>query len=206
VTQRGQARNFGFAREARYKDRVKKDLTARESRLSTARGPWSLTVEQMGRGFAWLNTGTSPSLIVFVRTLEVRQRVKIGYSEEIAFHLGFIDGVQFKALIPSLRQEWLRSLFTLCARRASPLAAAPIRAPASIARLHRLAGFVREVVEIAWMERLKVGNTGAWRLKRVSFPPNVGLLSSAGDFSGGACAARPSRCDEGRAVDGVVGC
>ena len=105
----------------------------------------------MGRGFAWLNTGTSPSLIVFVRTREVPQRVKIGYSEEIAFHLGFIDGVQFKALIPSLRQEWLRSLFTLCARRASPLAAAPIGAPASIARLHRLVGFVREVVEIAWM-------------------------------------------------------
>ena len=48
-------------------------------------------------------------------------------------------GVQFKALITSLGQEWLRSLFTLCARRASPLAAAPGWSTCgSIARLHRL--------------------------------------------------------------------
>jgi hypothetical protein len=88
----------------------------------------------MGRGFAWLNTGTSPSLIVFARTLDARQKVKLGYSEEIAFHLGFIDGVQFKALIPSLRREWLRSLFTLCARRASPLAAAQVHSQTSPTR------------------------------------------------------------------------
>jgi glucose-1-phosphate thymidylyltransferase len=61
-----------------------------------------LNVERMGRGYAWLDTGTPDSLVDaanFVRTLEARQGVKICCPEEIAFELGFIDGAQFEAII-----------------------------------------------------------------------------------------------------------
>lgn len=53
-----------------------------------------LHVVQMGRGFAWLDTGTPDSLLDaadFVATLERRQGMKIACPEEIAFRLGFID-------------------------------------------------------------------------------------------------------------------
>jgi glucose-1-phosphate thymidylyltransferase len=62
----------------------------------------ALNVERMGRGYAWLDTGTPDSLVdaaSFVRTLEVRQGVKICCPEEIAFDLGFIDEAQFEAII-----------------------------------------------------------------------------------------------------------
>ena len=61
----------------------------------------SLNVESMGRGFAWLDTGTPDSLLEaaeFVRTLEHRQGFKISCPEEIAFNLGFIDQHQLMAL------------------------------------------------------------------------------------------------------------
>lgn len=53
-----------------------------------------LKVAMMGRGFAWLDTGTHDSLIEageFVRTLEKRQGLKVGAPEEVAFRMGFID-------------------------------------------------------------------------------------------------------------------
>jgi glucose-1-phosphate thymidylyltransferase len=53
-----------------------------------------LTVELMGRGYAWLDTGTHASLLDagnFVRTLEERQGVQIGSPDEIAFEKGWID-------------------------------------------------------------------------------------------------------------------
>src|SRR5205823_3383261 len=53
-----------------------------------------LHVERMGRGFAWLDTGTFGSLIdaaSFVQTLETRQGMKVACLEEIAFRRGFID-------------------------------------------------------------------------------------------------------------------
>ena len=54
----------------------------------------SLTVETMGRGYAWLDTGTHESLLdagAFVRTLEDRQGLQMGSPDEIAFAAGWID-------------------------------------------------------------------------------------------------------------------
>jgi glucose-1-phosphate thymidylyltransferase len=53
-----------------------------------------LEVELMGRGFAWLDTGTHRSLLdagQFVQTIEDRQGLKIACLEEIAFRMGWID-------------------------------------------------------------------------------------------------------------------
>ena len=75
-----------------------------------------LTVEMMGRGYAWLDTGTPDSLIEaadFVRTLEKRQGFKIACPEEIAFDRGFIDAAQLEALAGSFGSsdygQYLRS-------------------------------------------------------------------------------------------------
>jgi glucose-1-phosphate thymidylyltransferase len=60
-----------------------------------------LTVEQMGRGFAWLDTGTPDSLLAaadFVATLEKRQGFRIACPEEIAFKGRFIDRGQLQKL------------------------------------------------------------------------------------------------------------
>jgi glucose-1-phosphate thymidylyltransferase len=60
----------------------------------------SLTVERMGRGFAWLDTGTHESLLDagnFVRTLEHRQGLQVGCPDEIAYRARWIDRDQLKA-------------------------------------------------------------------------------------------------------------
>jgi glucose-1-phosphate thymidylyltransferase len=64
-----------------------------------------LHVELMGRGYAWLDTGTPDSLLdaaEFVGTLEKRQGTKIACPEEIAFRMGFIDEQQMNAVIARL--------------------------------------------------------------------------------------------------------
>jgi len=61
----------------------------------------SLNVEVLGRGFAWLDTGTHDSLVQageFVRAIEQRQGLRIGCLEEIAFQQGWIDADQLRAL------------------------------------------------------------------------------------------------------------
>ncbi|MEH2475556.1 glucose-1-phosphate thymidylyltransferase [Nitrobacteraceae bacterium AZCC 2161] len=68
----------------------------------------TLHVERMGRGFAWLDTGTFESLIEaasFVQTLETRQGMKVACLEEIAFRQGFIDREQVLALAKSLEKS-----------------------------------------------------------------------------------------------------
>ena len=60
----------------------------------------ALNVQQMGRGYAWLDTGTHASLLDagnFVRTLQERQGLQTGSPEEIAYHMGWIDADQLRA-------------------------------------------------------------------------------------------------------------
>jgi glucose-1-phosphate thymidylyltransferase len=64
-----------------------------------------LSVELLGRGYAWLDTGTHESLLEsgeFIAILEKRQSLKVGCIEEIAYKLGYIDKNQLKALAASL--------------------------------------------------------------------------------------------------------
>ena len=64
-----------------------------------------LNVELLGRGFAWLDTGTHESLLdagEFIATIEKRQALKIGCIEEIAYRLGYIGKDQLRALAVSL--------------------------------------------------------------------------------------------------------
>ena len=65
--------------------------------LEAYRAEGSLRVETMGRGYAWLDTGTHGSLLDagnFVRTLTERQGLQVGSPDEIAYRLGWIDSIQ----------------------------------------------------------------------------------------------------------------
>jgi glucose-1-phosphate thymidylyltransferase len=85
------------------------------NRAYLARG--ALAVEVLGRGVAWLDTGTHASLLAaanFVETIEARQGLKICCPEEIAYRQGFIDGAQLARLAAELRHtgygEYLESV------------------------------------------------------------------------------------------------
>ena len=77
----------------------------------------TLRVELMGRGFAWLDTGTHDSLIEageFVRTIEKRQGLKAGCPEEIAFRQGFITADRLRELAqPMLKTEYGKHLLRM---------------------------------------------------------------------------------------------
>jgi len=67
-----------------------------------------LNVEILGRGIAWLDTGTHDSLLAasnYIATIEKRQGLKIACPEEIAYRLGWIDGSQLMALARPLEKN-----------------------------------------------------------------------------------------------------
>ncbi|MEB3170044.1 MAG: glucose-1-phosphate thymidylyltransferase RfbA [Synechococcaceae cyanobacterium] len=67
-----------------------------------------LRVELMGRGMAWLDTGTPDSLheaASYIRTLEHRQGLKVGCPEEVAWRMGWIDAGQLERLAQPLRKS-----------------------------------------------------------------------------------------------------
>ena len=67
-----------------------------------------LRAQMLGRGFAWLDTGTHESLLEaahFVQTIETRQGLKISCPEEIAYRSGFIDRDQLKRLAEPLKKN-----------------------------------------------------------------------------------------------------
>lgn len=68
----------------------------------------ALRVETLGRGYAWLDTGTHESLLQaasFVETVQDRQGLKIACPEEIAFNLGYIDSEQLRKLAEPLKKN-----------------------------------------------------------------------------------------------------
>lgn len=72
----------------------------------------ALYVEPLGRGVAWLDTGTPESLLEasdYIATLEHRQGVKIACLEEIALHMGFIDAAAFERVIATMPKNSYRS-------------------------------------------------------------------------------------------------
>ena len=78
-----------------------------------------LDVRPMGRGMAWLDTGTHETLLEaahFIETIERRQGLKIACPEEIAYRMGFIDAAQLQALAKPLEKsgygEYLRRVLT----------------------------------------------------------------------------------------------
>ena len=61
-----------------------------------------LSVQKLGRGFAWFDAGTHRSLLQaseFIYTIEERQGLKIGCPEEVAYRMGFIDAPTLERLI-----------------------------------------------------------------------------------------------------------
>lgn len=72
-----------------------------------------LNVELLGRGFAWLDTGTPQSLFEasqFIQTVEKRQGFKVACLEEIAYYMKYISRKQFLSLIPSDQNDYSRYL------------------------------------------------------------------------------------------------
>jgi glucose-1-phosphate thymidylyltransferase len=72
----------------------------------------NLKVELLGRGYAWLDTGTPDSLLDasnYIATMERRQGLKIGCIEEVAFRMGYIDKNQFGRIIEGLPKNDYRN-------------------------------------------------------------------------------------------------
>jgi glucose-1-phosphate thymidylyltransferase len=103
-----------FAKQLKPSERGELEITALNQCYLDA---GDLSVELLGRGFAWLDTGTHDSLIQageLVRTIEQRQGLRIGCLEEAAFQMGLIDRAQLaelgKAQAKSEYGRYLRQL------------------------------------------------------------------------------------------------
>ncbi len=82
-----------------------------------------LTVERMGRGYAWLDTGTHASLqqaSSYIETLESRQGLRVACPEEIAFRHGWIDKAELLELAEPLVKSGYGDYLRLVARTAGP--------------------------------------------------------------------------------------
>jgi len=96
----------GYAKALKPSQRGELEITDL-NRVYLERG--ELSVEKLGRGFAWLDTGTPDSLVEaaeFIRALEKRQGFKVACPEEIAFHSGWISGEQLLKLADGYRGDY----------------------------------------------------------------------------------------------------
>ncbi|MFO1176135.1 MAG: glucose-1-phosphate thymidylyltransferase RfbA [Paracoccaceae bacterium] len=97
----------GRARDIRPSARGELEIT---DLLNSYLQDGTLNVERLGRGFAWLDTGTHESLLDaadFIRTIEDRQNLKVGCPEEIAFENGWISAAQLRELAkPYLKTQY----------------------------------------------------------------------------------------------------
>jgi glucose-1-phosphate thymidylyltransferase len=94
-----------LARDLKPSERGELEITDL-NRLYLEQG--NLSVEIMGRGYAWLDTGTHGSLLdaaLYVRITEERQGLKISCPEEIAWRQGFIDDAQLERIAGPLRKS-----------------------------------------------------------------------------------------------------
>jgi len=76
-----------------------------------------LKVKLLGRGYAWLDTGTYDSLIdasVFIKTVEERQGLKIGCIEEVAYRMGYINKKQLQKLAVEIKTAYGEYLQKVC--------------------------------------------------------------------------------------------
>ncbi|MEC8884328.1 MAG: sugar phosphate nucleotidyltransferase, partial [Bacteroidota bacterium] len=81
----------------------------------------NLNVELMGRGYAWLDTGTHESLLEaanFIETIEKRQGLKVACLEEIAFEKGYLSRARLEELAQPLKKnEYGQYLLRLAAKK-----------------------------------------------------------------------------------------
>jgi glucose-1-phosphate thymidylyltransferase len=95
----------GLAKSLKPSERGELEITDLNKRYLAQSG---LQVEMMGRGMAWLDTGTHESLLeasTFIATLEKRQGLKIACPEEIAFHRGYISDSELEALADPMKKN-----------------------------------------------------------------------------------------------------
>ena len=97
------------------------------NRIYLERG--ELQVERLGRGFAWLDTGTPESLLEageYVRAIEQRQGQRVACLEEIAFRAGWIDAAQARAASSKLSKsgygQYISQVLAEMEREVSPVA------------------------------------------------------------------------------------
>jgi glucose-1-phosphate thymidylyltransferase len=93
------------AKEVKPSDRGELEITTLNQDYLVER---RLKVELMGRGYAWLDTGTHESLLeasMFIQTIENRQSLKVACIEEIAFEMGYINKEQLIALAQPLKKN-----------------------------------------------------------------------------------------------------
>ena len=126
-------RVLDIAREIKPSARGELEITDVNARYLGLR---ELAVEILGRGTAWLDTGTHESLLqasAFVETIEQRQGFKISCIEEIVFRLGYIDSEQVRRLaVPFRSSTYGDYLLTMVREAETGVLSSPIRSRTDI--------------------------------------------------------------------------